>query len=75
MAFEFKLSTDEIRKKMFDFIKPVYKNTWDFEVGYINWIYGVYDRNTKRNYGNQQKKLGFFDTVGTCYGSILAMLL
>ena len=43
MAFEFKLSTDEIRKKMFDFIKPVYKNTWDFEVGYINWIYGVYD--------------------------------
>ena len=43
MAFEFKLSTDEIRKKMFDFIKPVYKDTWDFEVGYINWIYGVYD--------------------------------
>jgi len=43
MAFEFKLSTDEIRGKMFDFIKPVYKNTWDFEVGYINWIYGVYD--------------------------------
>ena len=22
-----------------------------------------------------KKKLGFFDTVGTCYGSILAMLL
>lgn len=43
MAFEFKLSTDEIRKKMFDFIKPVYKNTYDFEVGYINWIYGVHD--------------------------------
>ncbi len=43
MAFEFKLSTDEIREKMFDFIKPVYKNTYDFEVGYINWIYGVYD--------------------------------
>lgn len=43
MAFEFKLSTDEIREIMFDFIKPVYKKTWDFEVGYINWIYGVYD--------------------------------
>ncbi len=43
MAFEFKLSTDEIREKMFDFIKPVYKETWDFEFGYINWIYGVYD--------------------------------
>ncbi|MCM1228144.1 MAG: hypothetical protein NC320_12120 [Clostridium sp.] len=43
MAFEFKLSTDEIREKMFGFIKPVYKNTYDFEVGYINWIYGVYD--------------------------------
>lgn len=43
MAFEFKLLTDEIREKMFDFIKPVYKATVDFEVGYINWIYGVYD--------------------------------
>lgn len=43
MAFQFKLTTGEIREKMFSFIKPVYKNTWDFEVGYINWIYGVYD--------------------------------
>ncbi len=43
MAFEFRLSTDEIREKMFDFIKPVYKSTWDFEFGYINWVYGVYD--------------------------------
>ena len=47
MAFEFKLSTDEIREKMFNFIKPVYKNTWDFEVGYINWVYGVYDSEDK----------------------------
>lgn len=47
MAFEFKLSTDEIREKMFNFIKPVYKNTWDFEVGYINWVYGVYDSENK----------------------------
>ena len=39
--FEFKLSTDEIRNKMFDFIKPVYKNTWDFDVDGINWIYGM----------------------------------
>lgn len=43
MAFEFQTSTDEIREKMFCFINPVYKNTYDFEVGYINWIYGVYD--------------------------------
>ncbi len=43
MSFEFKLSTDKIRKKMFDYIKPVYKNTWDFDVDYINWTYGVYD--------------------------------
>lgn len=43
MAFEFILSNDEIREKMFDFIKPIYKNTWDFDVCYINWIYGVYD--------------------------------
>ncbi len=47
MAFEFKLSTDEIREKMFDFIKPVYKNTWDFEPDCINWIYGVYDSESK----------------------------
>ena len=46
MAFEFKLSTDETRKKMFDFIKPVYKNTWDLDIDYINWIYGVYDSET-----------------------------
>lgn len=43
MAFKFQLSTDEIREKMFCFIKPVYKNTYDFEVDLINWIYGVYD--------------------------------
>lgn len=58
MAFEFHLSTDAIRERMFDFIKPVYKNTYDFDVGYINWIYGVYDSesgffltyvNTRRN--------------------------
>lgn len=45
MAFEFKLSTDEIREKMFDFLKPVSIDidTWDFELRHINWIYGVYD--------------------------------
>lgn len=43
MAFQFTLSTDDIREKMFDFIKPIYKNTWDFEVSYINWVFGVYD--------------------------------
>lgn len=43
MAFEFKLSDDEIREKMFDFIKPVYKRRWDPAVDCINWIYGVYD--------------------------------
>lgn len=43
MAFEFILSDNEIREKMFDFIKPVFKNTWDSDVCYINWIYGVYD--------------------------------
>jgi hypothetical protein len=47
MAFEFKLSTDEIREKMFGFIKPVYKKTFDFEFGFINWIYGVYDSESK----------------------------
>lgn len=43
MAFEFKLSTDETREKMFNFIKPFYNNTYDFEVDGINWCYGVYD--------------------------------
>lgn len=44
MAFEFILSTDEIREKMFDFIKPVYKETFDLDVEFIDWVYGVYDR-------------------------------
>lgn len=43
MAFTFQLSTDAIRTKMFDFIKPVYRNTWDFKVDFINWTYGVYE--------------------------------
>ena len=43
MAFIFQLSTDAIRTKMFDFIKPVYRNTWDFKVDFINWTYGVYE--------------------------------
>lgn len=47
MAFEFILSTDEIREKMFDFIKPVYKGTVDFDVDFIDWVYGVYDNETK----------------------------
>ena len=46
MAFEFKLSTDEIREKMFDFMKPVYKGTMDTEVDHINWTYGVHDSNS-----------------------------
>lgn len=32
MAFKFKLLTDKIREKMFDFIKPVYKKILDFDV-------------------------------------------
>lgn len=47
MAFEFILSTDEIREKMFDFINPVYKGTVDFDVEFIDWVYGVYDSESK----------------------------
>lgn len=47
MAFEFILSTDEIREKMFDFINPVYKGTVDFDVDFIDWVYGVYDSESK----------------------------
>lgn len=65
MAFEFNLSTVEIREIMFDFIKPVYKKILDFEVGYINWIYGVYDGET-----------GFFITyVNSKYDDIKYILI
>lgn len=47
MAFEFILSTNEIREKMFDFINPVYKGTVDFDVEFIDWVYGVYDSESK----------------------------
>jgi len=43
MSFEFILSTNEIREKMFNYIQPIYKGTMDFDVAYINWLYGVYD--------------------------------
>ncbi len=41
MAFEFVLTTDEIREKMFDFLKY---NDILSEVMNNNWIYGVYDK-------------------------------
>lgn len=43
MAFDFMIATDEIREKMYGFLKPVYKDTLDFDVHLINWNYGVFD--------------------------------
>ncbi len=43
MAFEFVLTTDEIREKMFDFLKPEYRGINDLDVSNINWTDGVYD--------------------------------
>lgn len=53
MAFEFKISTDEIREKMFDFIKPDYMDKQ------INWTYGVYDE--KSGFFITQVKNGVYD--------------
>ena len=43
------LTTEEIREKMFAFLKPVYQKSYDlhmpsvYDVYSINWIFGVYD--------------------------------
>lgn len=44
MAFEFVLTTEEIREKMFDFLRPEYRRRHDLKVRSINWTDGVYDR-------------------------------
>lgn len=46
MAFKFILTSEDIREKMFNFIKPVYRGTQDYDVVEINWIYGLYDDET-----------------------------
>lgn len=43
MAFEFIFTTEEIRKKIFNFLK---ENDKLFEYNDINWQYGVYDRDS-----------------------------
>lgn len=44
MAFKFVPTTEEIRDKMFDFLKPEYRHHHDLNVYNINWKYGVYDK-------------------------------
>lgn len=46
MAFEFVFTTEEIREKMFVFLKPEYKNKYDLDIDNINWTDGVYDSET-----------------------------
>ena len=46
MAFKFILTSEDIREKMFNFIKPEYRGTEDYDVVKINWIYGLYDDET-----------------------------
>lgn len=43
-GFNFICTTDEIREKMFDFLKPEYKTENDLAVTNINWTTGVYDK-------------------------------
>lgn len=43
-GFHFVCTTDEIREKMFDFLKPEYKTKNDLNVTNINWTTGVYDK-------------------------------
>ncbi len=44
MAYEFILLSDEIREKMFDYLKPAYKRKYDLDVASINWTTGIYDK-------------------------------
>ena len=43
-GFQFVCTTDELREKMFDFLKPEYKSKYDLDVTSINWTTGVYDK-------------------------------
>ncbi|MDE6730840.1 MAG: hypothetical protein K2J71_08730, partial [Oscillospiraceae bacterium] len=49
MAFVYQLTTEEMREKMFAFLKPVYLKSPDsdmpnvYDVHSINWTFGVYD--------------------------------
>ncbi|MCM1228145.1 MAG: hypothetical protein NC320_12125 [Clostridium sp.] len=43
-GFQFVCTTDELREKMFDFLKPEYKSKYDLDVTNINWTTGVYDK-------------------------------
>jgi len=40
-GFQFVCTTDELREKMFDFLKPEYKSKYDLDVTSINWTTGV----------------------------------
>lgn len=43
MSFEYMITTEEIREKMFDFLNPEYRSKYDLDVDNINWTDGVYD--------------------------------
>lgn len=43
-GFNCVLTTDELREKMFSFLKPEYKSKNDLDVTNINWTTGVYDK-------------------------------
>lgn len=49
LAFVYQLTTEEIREKMFAFLKPIYQKSYDlhmpsvYDVYSINWTFGVYD--------------------------------
>ncbi|MCM1132417.1 MAG: hypothetical protein NC340_02995 [Ruminococcus flavefaciens] len=43
MTFDFVLTTDENRDKIFDYLKPEYRSRNDLNVSNINWTDGVYD--------------------------------
>ncbi|MDE5937180.1 MAG: hypothetical protein K2G83_07225 [Ruminococcus sp.] len=43
MSFEYMVTTEEIREKMFDFLNPEYSSKYDLDIDNINWTDGVYD--------------------------------
>ncbi len=43
MSFEYMITNEEIREKMFDFLNPEYRSKYDLDVDNINWTDGVYD--------------------------------
>lgn len=73
MRFEYKIISDDIREKMFDFVKPEYEGIIDGKYGRINWCYGIADNEAGwifthvKNFDYTNTKYVLANSNGDCY--------